>query len=192
VAVEIVGSVLPVLRAYAQEPGGAPLRALLHDARYQVTVGDGRRVLALSDANFDIIEADAIYPWRSGSGFLYSREFFEAARGKLREGGLMVQWAPTRRVESTFVGVFPYGVRVGGSMLIGSNQPITIDPQAIRARLEDPAFVAHWQRGGIDPSIFRGLAQASRGSAWGPGSPRVDGEINTDLFPRDEYYLNNR
>jgi predicted membrane-bound spermidine synthase len=192
VAVEIVGSVLPVLRAYAEEPGGAPLRTLLHDERYQVTVGDGRRVLALSDAPFDIIEADAIYPWRSGSGFLYSREFFEAARGKLRAGGFMVQWAPTRRVEATFVSVFPYGVRVGGNILIGSNQPIIVDPQAIRARLEDPAFVAHWRQGGIDPSVFRRLVQGIRGSAWTPDTRRVDGEINTDLFPRDEYYLNNR
>ena len=26
---------------------------------------------------------------------------------------------------------------------------------------------------------------------WDPSTPRGEGEINTDLFPRDEYYLNN-
>ena len=76
-AVEIVGSVLPTLKAYAQETGGQPLRPFLADPRYEMVVGDGRRELALSETRFDVIEADAIYPWRSHAGLLYSKEFFE-------------------------------------------------------------------------------------------------------------------
>lgn len=191
-AVEIVGSVLTVLEAYAQEPGGLPLRAFFDNERYDISVGDGRRALALSEAKFDIIEADAIYPWRSGSGFLYSREFFEAARAKLTEDGLMVQWAPTPRIQATFLSVFPYVVTFDNkNILIGSNHPILLDRQALIERVQNPAFMTHWQRGGVDPNIFQVATEGTSISVWTPATPRDEAEINTDLFPKDEYYLNN-
>ena len=82
---------------------------------YNIIVGDGRNsVLALSETKFDIVEADAIRPSWSGSGFLYSKEFFEQARSQLNQDGLMVQWLPTERVRRTFLEVFPYAVEIQG------------------------------------------------------------------------------
>jgi predicted membrane-bound spermidine synthase len=195
VAVEIVGSLMPVLRAYAREEGGRPLQSFLADARYNIVISDGRRELGLRNSPFDIIEADAILPWRSQSGFLYSREFFEKARGKLAEGGLMVQWQPTPRTKTTFMGVFPYGAGLEGALLgailIGSNSPIAIDRQVLLGRIREQGFMDYWRRGGIDPSLFRAAIEDSSLSIWTLDTIRDRENINTDLFPKDEYYLNN-
>lgn len=191
VAVEILGAELPVLEAYAAEENGRPLRALFDDERYEILVGDGRRELALHDTKFDIIEADAIYPWRSRSGLLYSKEFFEAARAKLADGGIMAQWSPTSRVEATFLSVFPHVLRFeasGTDILLGGNSPIHYDPQALFERLEgDLRNVEYLDQGGISLN----MDSIWLSGTWTPDTPRESDDINTDLFPKDEYYLNN-
>jgi predicted membrane-bound spermidine synthase len=102
VAVEIIGSEIDVLEAYSNQERGGVFDTLLNDPRYNIVVGDGRRELALSEAKFDIIEADAIRPYSSHSGLLYSREFFELAREQLADGGIMAQWNTTERAKRTF------------------------------------------------------------------------------------------
>jgi spermidine synthase len=189
VAVEILGAELPVLEAYAAEEKGRPLKALFDDERYEIVVGDGRRELALSDTKFDIIEADAIYPWRSRSGLLYSKEFFEEARAKLADGGIMAQWSPTSRTEATFLNVFPYVLQFD-DILLGSNRPIDYAPQAIpELFMRDPHFVEYLNKGRVHVSVHEIIGELS--ATWTPDTPRESDDINTDLFPRDEYYLNN-
>ncbi|WP_144876450.1 fused MFS/spermidine synthase, partial [Hyella patelloides] len=85
--VEFLGAELTVLNEYAQTSMGKPLKHLLQDPRYEFVVGDGRRELVLSDEKFDIIEADAIHPWRSRAGMLYSQEFFQEVQNKLKPRG---------------------------------------------------------------------------------------------------------
>lgn len=189
-AVEIVGSELVVLQAASERPNGAPLRAFLADPRVNIIVGDGRRLLAQSSERFDLIQADAIQPWRSYSGMLYSREFFAQARSRLADGGLMAQWSPTPRTANTFMQVFPYGLNIGGTVLLGSNLPIPVEPELWLARLKDPQIVAYLAQGEIDPAHVRSFLAQHQISAWTPETPRND-DINTDLWPRDEYAINN-
>ncbi len=189
-AVELVGSQLPALTDFAHTSDSAPLKALLADPRYHLVVGDGRQALAHSTGQYDLIQADAIRPWRAGSGLLYSREFFEQARARLARGGIMAQWMPTQRTADTFRQVFPYGVQIGDFMLLGGNEPITYQPEALVQRLDHPDVQAHLQRGGIDPELVRQFVLTQPVVFWTPETPRR-GEINTDLLPRDEYFLNN-
>lgn len=189
-AVELIGSELDVIDELVREPQAGILKAMRADWRFDIAVTDGRRELALTDQRFDIIQADATLPWRSYSGMVYSREFFEQALRKLADGGIMAQWRPTQRVEHTFMDVFPYGVNVGGHILLGSNQPIAYDRQAVLARLQDPRVVAYLERGGLDVDQFRTWAASLEPVFWTPDRPRAR-DVNTDLFPRDEYYLNN-
>lgn len=190
-AVEIIGSELDVLEEYARLRDAEGLERLLADPRYEIRVGDGRRELALSETQFDIIEADAIRTAASHSGLLYSREYFEAAREKLADGGIMAQWNPTERVTATFVEVFPYVIQVD-FLLLGSNDPIVYDPAALREKLNDPEIIAYLQAGGIDVTALREKIQPPQ-AQWTPDTPRnfPADHINTDLFPRDEYFLNN-
>lgn len=189
-AVEIIGSEIDVLEAYNQAHPSEVVSTMLNDPRYNVIIGDGRRELAMSETKFDIIEADAILPYASHSGLLYSKEFFELARSKLADGGIMSQWRATDRVERTFASVFPYVVSIGNVVLLGSNDPISYNPDELLEKIKSPALKAYLGAGGVDPEYFYWFITAET-KYWTPDTPRDESDINTDLFPKDEYYLNN-
>jgi len=190
-AVELVAPVYDVLRDYATRHPQSAIAALVGDPRISLDVGDGRREIFASGRRYDVIEADAILPQTSHSGLLYSVEFMRKVLEALEPGGLYVQWAPTERVAEGFRHVFPHGILVRPvSILIGSNAPIAFDPEAVMARLRQPHFRSWAARAGID---VEGFARdiTGRHVTWGPQTPRSETEVNSDLFPRDEYFMNN-
>jgi hypothetical protein len=188
-AIELIRPVLDTLEEIARERPDSGVAALLKDPRVKLEYGDGRRALTRGEGLYDVIEADAIRPQSSHSGLLYSAEFLEQVRERLAPGGLYVQWAPTWRVVDTFAAVFPHAVLVmPGQILIGSDRPIPIDRQALIARLRSPEIQAFARRG--NPR-FNDLAQLVEGEihVWTPQTPRVPPPL-TDMFPRDEFFLN--
>ena len=191
-AVELVAPVYGVIRDYAATRPASALATLTTDPRFTHAIGDGRREIFVSGARYDVIEADAILPQTSHSGMLYSVEFLSLVRDSLKPGGLFVQWAPTERVARSFLKAFPHVLMLlPVSILIGSDRPIPFDREALMARFSDPSFVAWALRAGVDPAAFPALI-AEEPRVWGPDTPRGDpDEVNTDLFPRDEFYLNN-
>jgi spermidine synthase len=191
-AIELVQPVYGVIRDYAALfPESAPAW-LLADPRVELAVGDGRREIFVSGRRWDVIQADAILPQTSQSGMLYSVEFLRLVRDSLTPGGLFVQWAPSRRVIETFVSVFPHTLLLRpGDVLIGSTAPIPWDREAVLARLDGAEFRAWVARAGLDDHAGFARLIADPPLRWDPATPRGGGEINTDLFPRDEYYLNN-
>ena len=191
-AVELVAPVYGVIRDYAATRPASALATLTTDPRFTLAIGDGRREIFVSGARYDVIEADAILPQTSHSGMLYSVEFLSLVRDSLKPGGLFVQWAPTERVARSFLKAFPHVLMLlPVSILIGSDRPIPFDREALMARFSDPSFVAWALRAGVDPAAFPALI-AEEPRVWGPDTPRGDpDEVNTDLFPRDEFYLNN-
>ncbi len=191
VVAEILASEVAVLKAYAERKGEGALKVFFGDNRYEIIITDGRRELAVRDAQFDIIEADTIHPWRSQGGLLYSKEFFEEVRAKLAKGGIMAQWCPTKRVEATFLRVFPYVLKFPAvNILIGSNEPILYDPQIIFDHFEKTSHFTDYLNRGEISFDYRSEEWLSKG--WTLDTLRISDDVNTDLFPKDEYYLNNR
>ncbi len=190
-AIELVQPVYNVIRAYsALAPNSGPAW-LTRDARFELVVGDGRREIFVSGRRWDVIEADAILPFTSHSGMLYSVEFLRLVKASLNEGGIFVQWAPTKRVVHSFISVFPHVILLRPiSVLIGSTRPIAWDPDEVLARLDSADFRAWAERAGADPRLFAQMI-AAQAVVWRPDTVRGEGEVNTDLFPRDEFYLNN-
>jgi len=76
-----------------------------------------------------------------------------------------------------------------GSVLIGSETPIPFDPTTLAARFADPAVQAHLARGNREFGTYADLF-AQPPLIWSPGMPRAEATL-TDVFPRDEFYLNN-
>jgi spermidine synthase len=185
-SVEIITPQLATLREWANEPGDPGVRALLKDPRIEHVSGDGRTFVMRSKQRFDIIEADALWPRNAYSGNLYSVGYFNLLRSRLAPGGMVLTWAPTSRVQDTFLSVFPH-VRSFGNILIGSEMPIEFDAALVRARLRAPAVEAYYRRAGIDLESL--LDPYLRTSAIVPlpalGRPKAD--LNEDLFPRDEF-----
>ncbi|MFO0950767.1 MAG: hypothetical protein U0835_06345 [Isosphaeraceae bacterium] len=79
--------------------------------------------------------------------------------------------------------MFPHAVQLDqGVILIGSNDPVPLDPDAWRRRLEASAVKDY-----LGPEAFAeclGSLGTARPATPGAG---LRGEVNTDLFPRDEY-----
>lgn len=103
------------LLATAPQPPKVQLRLLAADAR---------RYVRTSAQRYDVIVSDNFHPARSGSGALYTVEHFEAARGRLADGGLFCQWLPLhqmdiatlRSIVQSFIAVYP-----GGWAMLASN-----------------------------------------------------------------------
>jgi predicted membrane-bound spermidine synthase len=186
--VEIIRSQLHTLRELTTVHPYGGLRGLLSDRRVEHLAGDGRIYLMHSTPTFDIIEADALRPSSAYSGNLYSDEYFRLVRDRLRPKGLAATWSPTARVHNGFLRVFPYVVSVPG-ILLGSNDPIVVDREAIAMRLADPRVREHYGRAGVnvDQLVSEYLAAPAM---YGPDFDRTSlGDFNTDLFPKDEYEL---
>jgi spermidine synthase len=183
--IEIVGPQLGTLTALASRYSYGGLQGLLSDPRIQHVAADGRLALMRSAARFDIIEADALRPSSAYSGNLFSDGYFELVRRRLRPQGLAVSWSPTARVHRAFVRVFPY-VLVLPDILIGSNEPIVLDREAVFARLRDPRARAHYARAGIAAEALA-TAYLVEVARYTPDFDRSTlQDFNTDLFPRDE------
>jgi spermidine synthase len=189
--VEIVGSGYDVLRNFAAHPQGNAFQSMFNDPRYTMIIGDGRHILVTSDIKYDVVVVDALLPWTSQAGLLYSQEFYTAILAQLNDGGLIIQWRPTERTENTFLSVFPYVLNLENIALLGSNQPIALDNQFLSNQLDRPDVDQYLRDGNVNVTEIRRWLDITGFTSWEPQTPRQSGEVNTDLFPKDEYYLNN-
>jgi spermidine synthase/Flp pilus assembly protein TadD len=107
---------------------------VLNDPRVAVYINDGRHHLHMQPrGSYDLITLEPPPIGYAGVASLYSREFYELARTRLKPKGYMSQWLPAYQVptETTlamiraFVDVFPQAVLVSGAeadlLLIGAN-----------------------------------------------------------------------
>jgi spermidine synthase len=184
---EIVSNQAKIVAEYGAVAQDSSVTNTLTDKRLQFIFRDGRYALQHSPTQYDVIEADALRPTSAFAGNLYSREYFALLKSRLKPGGLAVTWSPTGRIRNTFQAVFPYIFYVDNLVLIGSNQPIVVDWNAVRQRAESPFSQAHYGSAGIAlwPLIDKYRAHVS------PllGNQPIGSEINTDLFPKDEYSI---
>lgn len=159
------------------------LEQFLDDRRVTLRVADGRNAIEQSKTLYDVIEMDPLRPSNAYSGNLYSREFFERCARKLRAGGFMCTWAPSPRVRATFRTVFSHTVDfAGGTILVGSRDPFPVDVAAWQARLLEPGVRAY-----LGPQRWADVRNALATARETPFSGASRREINTDLFPRDEF-----
>lgn len=184
--VEIIGAQLTTLRLHSELQPYPGLIRVLTDPRIEHVTGDGRTYVLRSEPLFDIIEMDALRPTSAYAGNLYSREYFDLLRRRLKAGGFAVTWAPTARVRDTFISVFPHAL-LFGDIMVGSSDPIAFDPAVIRGRVW--AVRDYYSEAGIDIVGLVGPYLAAGPARFGPGDARRMTDLNTDLFPRDEFSL---
>jgi spermidine synthase len=193
--VELCGGELDLLRGLADD--GAPeIERLLADPRQELVVGDGRDYLLRDVEENDVVVIDVVRPQAGFSGNLYSVEFYRLVSDRLAPGGLMSQWAPTPRVLNTMLEVFPHVTHFvvpsysSTPFVLASNDPIPFDRQVLLERIDA-------QRAAFSPeqhASIREFAATVQPQCLRAGAeiPEVaDDQLNHDLFPRDEYFLNN-
>ena len=66
---------------------------VLDDPRVNLINNDGRNhVLLTAPETYDVIVSEPSNPWISGVSNLFTREFFELGRRRLKPGGVWSQW----------------------------------------------------------------------------------------------------
>ncbi len=159
------------------------LREFLADPRLNIIVADGRNALLRDDKRYDLIEADATRPTSAYSGNLYSVEFFQLCSQKLKPGGIMCSWMPTKRVYRTFCEVFPHVLDFNsGAILIGSNTPLKIDSASWMERLRDLRVNNY-----LGQTIVEDVRKSLEDCRWAQPENVLLLAPNYDLLPRDEY-----
>ncbi len=131
---------------------GSENHFVIEDPRVEIVIDDARHYIQQTKETFDIITSDPIHPWLKGSAALYSKEYFQLCRERLKPGGVVTQWVPlyesslaaVKSELATFFDVFPQGSvwsnDLGGLgydiVLAGqeSAQPINVDK--LQRRLE--------------------------------------------------------
>ena len=158
-----------------------------------IRIDDGRNFLLTTERRYDVITADLIQPEHAGAGKLWSVEYWELTRDALAPGGVMVQWVPSTRARDhtmivrSFLDVFPYVTAwAGGTVLVGSNEPLTIGAADYAQRLAEPGTGEALVAAGL------GSVEALR-AMYAAGHEELvayvgDGPVLTDDRPRLEYW----
>jgi spermidine synthase len=172
--------------------------------KVELTFDDGRHLLATTAKRFDAITSDPLDPWVKGAAALYTREFWQLARSRLNDGGVVTVFLQlyestedaVRSEVATFLEVFPHGavfantVEGGGydAVLVGRASDAPIDLSRIERLLDrsDYAPVADSLRdSGFDSALdlFSTYAGgANELESWLDGAA-----INTDRNLRLQY-----
>jgi spermidine synthase len=131
---------------------------------------DGRNVLLLRDASYDLITLEITSVWFAGATNFYSREFYALAKSRLREGGVLQQWVQLHhtgvteiasvllaaRAEFRYVSLFYVG---GQGIVVASDEPQVVAPGfGARIRAMGPAGLL----GASDPPSATATLAASR------------------------------
>lgn len=190
---ELCGGNLELIRDHAD--GRVEFQQLIEDERHHHVVADGRAVLRGSADRLDVVAVDTLLPESASSGTAYSIEFYRLVAQRISEDGLFVQWVPTDRVLATAAQVFEHVSTVyvpsyHSTFMVASRSPLRLDAAQLSERFEEVADDFSAEQADrlreffitLDPTCIRA----------GQVAPPVDARgLNTDLHPRDEFFLNN-
>ncbi len=123
---------------------------------FHAIFADGKNYASLTTEKYDVIMNDSVHPAEVANASLYTLEYFQACRDRLKEDGLMSSWLPLfglspedlKSILKTFQAVFPHAslwiannCRNRHALLVGwkKDQPFRIDFERIRRKMQDPA-----------------------------------------------------
>jgi spermidine synthase len=197
--VELVPSV-PKLFTYYHPDGDQVLASPLG----HVVIDDGRRYLERVPQQYDAIIIDPPPPVpAAGSSLLYSRDFYEVAKQRLRPGGILQQWLPPEgdavdqaAIARALMEVFPY-VRIYGSVFrtglhyLASMSPIPQRSAPQMVALMPPAALADMMEWGpaMTPADQFNLMLFNTSSPNALIERSPDTPTLQDDRPVNEYYL---
>ncbi len=130
---------------------------VLENPRFALHIEDGRHYLLSTDKRFDVIMVDSTHPKAVDSWILYTKEFYELVKSRLKDDGIAVQWVPLhgfsetefKIIVRTFFEVFPHttlwvnvGFEVYGQAaylkMVATKAPLVIDYKELDLRLKEP------------------------------------------------------
>jgi len=134
----------------------------LEDPRVRVFRNDGRNVLLVDDRQYDVIISEPSNPWMTVASNLFTREFFEIGRKRLRDNGVFAQWlqlygmspADLKALARTFHSVFPHmlvfnTIEDADLVLVGSARPLSFDIADMTSKMTELSVATDLRRVGV-------------------------------------------
>ncbi len=181
----------------------------MSNPRLRLITDDGRNFLQAGTEKYDVIINEPSNPWITGVSNLFTREYFEIGKRRLKPDGIFCTWAQMyeisprhiKAIYKTFAGVFPYVYAFSAealssdTFLIGSRRPLTMDLPRMGRAFDIPSIKKELRRANISrPEDLAAL------TLLGPGEVdafAMGAELNTDDnaliefgAPRDMYNHN--
>ena len=190
-SVELCGGIERLLRRLAT-PARPQLEGLFSDPRATFVTDDGRAVLAATEPDsLDVVVSDTMRTTSAASGNTFSVEYFEQIRDRLTPDGVMAIWIPNGRVLASLqqvfddVAVVTVGEYNGSRFAVAGRAPLDLDLTRLRQRFDassvpDADRDRYW-------SVISTISDVCDPTL----PPPIEFELNRDLEPRDEYFVNN-
>ncbi len=198
----VVCEIEPAVVAAARTHLADVNRGVLDDPRTQIVLDDARHYLATTTETFDVITSDPIHPWVRGAAALYTSEYYDLVKARLRDGGVVTQWVPLYQTDAaavksqlaTLFDAFPFSSiwnsdpsnRGYDLVAMARRTPMSFDLTRMQTAIED------------NPMLRASLGEAELGSALsllstfaGDASTMTswlaDAERNVDVSLRLQY-----
>jgi spermidine synthase len=135
----------------------------LENPKVRALAGDGRNFLSQRSDLYDVIISQPSNPWITGVSNLFTREYFQDIKARLRDDGIFCQWAQLyemapwniKAIYRTLAEEFPYVMVFAAedlssdTILIASRHPIDLDVRRIARAFENPVTAAEAKRAGF-------------------------------------------
>ena len=167
-----------------------------------IALGDVRVFVSSTDKTYDLIVGNPVDPSRTGAGFLYSREHFERIYNCMSDEGLFCQWIPLHLLHWEDFGIIGYTFsEVFDHMavflactetpfpmagLVGTRQPLRLDPRAMQERLDLHPYRGLLERIGLDNALENLSLYVN--DQWLFRTRFPDPRVNTDDRPLIEFH----
>jgi spermidine synthase len=152
----VIVEIEPLVPSVVSEYFGEYNFNVVKNPKTEVIIDDGRHYLLTTREKFDAITSDPLDPWVKGTATLYTKEFFELAKSKLKPGGVLTVWMPfyenslaaVKSGIASFFEVFPQGTIWGNTkegegcdtVLLGTFEPPHFNVDDIEKRLDQPEY----------------------------------------------------
>ena len=176
---------------------------VLDHPEVEIIVGDGRELLLTTNKRYDLIFSEPSNPYRAGISSLFSQEFYRAARERLTEDGIFLQWLQGYEVDPTVVrtayatlgsvfgSIETWRTLPGDLLLVATREPIVHDAaRMVRRAGREPYRSALDQAWGVSGAagLYSGFVAAPPLARWLAGDGDGEGaRINTDDRPVIEF-----
>ena len=146
--------------------------------RLTVINDDGRNYLASTDQTYDVIMSEPSNPWITGVSDLFTTDHFRITKQRLRPGGIYCQWVQLyemsprniKTIYRTFASQFEHVIVFAAedlssdTIMIGSDSPLPLDLERVRASFDQPRIAEELERAYVHSpfDVFARVILASR------------------------------
>jgi len=172
---------------------------VIHNPHLKMVINDGRNHILLTPRKYSLIISDATNPLTFDSWTLYTKEFYEQCKKKLKPGGIFCQWVPIplpndaiKVILNTFRSVFPhmsFWCIYGSSqcLMLGTPERLKIDYRELSGRLNPILKSSGLEEFGVD-SVEKFLSFFLIGEDKLNEMFKGFDKINTDDLPQAHFY----